>query len=346
MARARVLPLARRRRHPSPGAGRGPRRIAIVAYPDFQLLDVTGPLEVFAQAARFLATSPPAYTVEILTSGPRPLVSSSGVRLVPDGRTVGSPGGIDTLMVAGGPGVAAAVGDRALVAWVRRTARRVRRLASVCSGTFLLARAGLLDGRRATTHWQVCDQLARLYPRVMVERDPIFVRDRGVYTSAGVTAGMDLALALVEEDHGRELALRVARQLVMFLKRPGGQSQFSAQLAVQSADREPLRELQAWIADHLDGELAVPTLAAQVAMSERNFARVFRREVGCTPARFVERARVEGARRRLEESSDGVDVIAGQCGFASPEVMRRAFLRLLGVPPSAYRGRFRSAVRA
>jgi len=346
MVRARILPLARRRRPPSAGAGRGPRRIAIVAYPDFQLLDVSGPLEVFAQAARFLATSPPAYTVEILSSGPRPLVSSSGVRLLPDGRTVGSPGGIDTLIVAGGPGVAAAVGDRALVAWVRRAARHVGRLASVCSGTFLLAQAGLLDGRRATTHWQVCDQLARLYPRVMVERDPIFVRDRGVYTSAGVTAGMDLALALVEEDHGRQLALRVARQLVMFLKRPGGQSQFSAQLAVQAADREPLRELQAWVADHLDEELSVPTLAAQVAMSERNFARVFRREVGCTPARFVERARVEGARRRLEESTDGVDVIAGQCGFASPEVMRRAFLRLLGVPPSAYRGRFRSAVRA
>jgi len=346
MARARVIPLARRRRRPSPGAGREPRRIAIVAYPDFQLLDVTGPLEVFAQAARFLAASPPAYTIEILTSGPRPLVSSSGVRLVPDGRTVGSPAGIDTLIVAGGPGVTAAVGDRALVAWLRRTARRVRRLASVCSGTFLLAQAGLLDGRRATTHWQVCEQLARRYPRITVEQDPIFVRDRGVYTSAGVTAGMDLALALVEEDHGRALALRVARQLVMFLKRPGGQSQFSAQLAVQAADREPLRELQAWIADHLDEELAVPTLAAQVAMSERNFARVFRREVGCTPARFVERARVEGARRRLEESTDGVDVIAARCGFASPEVMRRAFLRLLGVPPSAYRGRFRSAVRA
>src|SRR5262249_8735795 len=162
-------------------------------------------------------------------------------------------------------------GDQALVAWLRRTARRVRRLASVCSGTFLLARAGLLDGRRATTHWQVCEQLARLYPRVTGEQDPIFLRDRGVYTSAGVTPGMDLALALVEEDHGGELALRVARQLVMFLKRPGGQSQFSAQLAVQAADREPLRELQAWIADHLEEELSVPTLAAQVAMSERNF---------------------------------------------------------------------------
>ena len=191
----------------------------------------------------------------------------------------------------------------------------------------------------------MCDELARRYPKITVERDPIFVYDRGVYTSAGVTAGMDLALALVEEDHGRELALRVARQLVMFLKRPGGQSQFSAQLAVQAADRDPLRELQAWIADHLDTDLSVPTLAAEVAMSERNFARVFTREVGLTPARFVERARVEGARRRLEESTDGVDAVAAQCGFGSAEVMRRAFLRLLGVPPSAYRGRFHSAAR-
>ena len=222
----------------------------------------------------------------------------------------------------------------------------MRRLASVCSGTFLLAEAGLLDGRRATTHWRVCDELAHRYPKITVERDPIFVGDRGVYTSAGVTAGMDLALALVEEDHGRELALRVARQLVMFLKRPGGQSQFSAQLAVQAADREPLRELQAWIADHLDADLSVAELASQVAMSERNFARVFTREVGLTAARFVERARVEGARRRLEESTDGVEMIAARCGFGSAEVMRRAFLRLLGVPPSAYRGRFRSAARA
>ena len=283
----------------------GPRRVTVVAFPDVEVLDVAGPLEVFAQAAHFRRA---AYTTEILTSGASPIVCSAGVKLVPDG-----------------------------------TAPRVRRLASVCSGTFLLAEAGLLDGRRVTTHWRGCDELARRYPALTVERDPIFVRDGTVYTSAGVTAGMDLALALVEEDHGRQLALRVARQLVMFLKRPGGQSQFSAQLALQTADREPLRELQAWIADHLDGDLSVPVLAAEVAMSERNFARVFTRDVGVTPARFVERARVEGARRRLEESADGVEMVAARCGFGSAEVMRRAFLRLLGVPPSAYRGRFRSA---
>jgi transcriptional regulator GlxA family with amidase domain len=221
----------------------------------------------------------------------------------------------------------------------------VRRLAAVCTGTFLLAEAGLLDGRRATTHWRACEQLARRYPTITVERDPIFVRDGNVHTSAGVTAGMDLALALVEADHGRALALRVARELVMFLQRPGGQSQFSTQLAVQTADREPLRELQARIADHLADDLSVPALAAQVAMSERNFARMFTREVGLTPARFVERARVEGARRRLEESADSTDMVAAQSGFASAEVMRRSFVRLLGVPPSAYRGRFRSVAR-
>ncbi len=340
MRRAALVPLARPSR--APRATGGPRRVAIVVFPGVQSLDVTGPHEVFAQAAG----SPPAYTVEILASEAGPIACSSGMQMLPDGTIGGVRGGIDTLIVAGGVGTPAAMGDRRLVAWLRRMAPRVRRLASVCSGTFLLAEAGLLDGRRATTHWQVCEQLARRYPRVTVERDPIFVRDGGVYTSAGVTAGMDLALALVEEDLGRTVALRVARQLVLFLRRPGGQSQFSAQLALQAADRQPLRELQAWIADHLADDLSVPSLAGQVAMSERNFSRVFARGSGCTPARFVERARVEGARRRLEESSEGVETIAAACGYASAEVMRRAFVRLLGVPPLAYRGRFRSAARA
>jgi transcriptional regulator GlxA family with amidase domain len=219
---------------------------------------------------------------------------------------------------------------------------RVRRFGSVCTGAFILAEAGLLDGRRATTHWGSCALLAQRYPRVSVDPNPIFVRDGNVYTSAGVTAGMDLALALVEEDHGHEVALGVARELVLFLRRPGGQSQFSAQLAVQSADRAPLRDLQAWIADNLGGDLSVPALAAHAAMSPRNFARVFTQEVGVTPARFVEQARVEAACRRLEESANGVDAIAAECGFGSTESMRRAFLRRLRVPPSAYRHRFAS----
>jgi transcriptional regulator GlxA family with amidase domain len=323
------------------------RRVALVAFPGAQVLDVTGPLEVFSQASRRLfettKRSEPAYTLEVVARRAGPIATSSGIRLLAD-RAVGEVrGGLDTLLVAGGAGTVAAMKDELLLAWLRRMARRVRRLGSVCSGTFLLAEAGLLDGRRATTHWQFCRELAQRYPRVAVEEDPIFVRDGNVYTSAGVTAGMDLALALVEEDHGRGLALAVARQLVLFLTRPGGQSQFSAQLSVQAADREPLRAVQLWIADHLDADLSVPVLARRAAMSERNFSRRFTHEIGATPGAFVLRARVEGARRRLEESSEGVDAIAAQCGFGSAEVMRRAFLRTLRVPPSAYRMRFRSA---
>ncbi len=323
------------------------RHVALVAFPGAQVLDVTGPLEVFSQASRRLfetnKRNEPAYTTEVVARRAGPIATSSGIRLLAD-RAVGEVrSGVDTLLVAGGAGTVAAMKDELLLAWLRRMARRVRRLGSVCTGTFLLAEAGLLDGRRATTHWQFCRELARRYPRVAVDEDPIFVRDGNVYTSAGVTAGMDLALALVEEDHGRGLALAVARQLVLFLKRPGGQSQFSAQLSVQAADREPLRAVQLWIADHLDEDLSVPVLARQAAMSERNFSRRFTREIGATPGDFVLRARVEAARRRLEESSEGVDAIAAQCGFGSAEVMRRAFLRTLRVPPSAYRMRFRSA---
>jgi len=318
----------------------------MVAFPGVQILDVTGPLEVFGCAARMLGdrrAQPAAYEVEIVASRAGALTCSSGMRLVAERalRSVG--GGIDTLLVAGGTGTAEALADRGLLRWLREMALRVRRLGSVCSGSFVLAEAGLLDGRRATTHWAWCGALAKQYPAITVAPDPIFVRDGNVYTSAGVTAGMDLALALVEEDHGRALALDVARQLVMFLRRPGGQSQFSAQLAVQAADREPLRELQAWITDHPDEDLSVPVLAARVAMSPRNFARVFAREVGMTPARFVESVRVEAARRRLEESAHGVDHVAAACGFGTAESMRRAFLRVVRVPPAAYRHRFRAA---
>jgi transcriptional regulator GlxA family with amidase domain len=319
----------------------------MVAFPGAQILDVTGPLEVFSSAARLLTArrglAIPAYRVAILATRAGSVRCSSGLELVAERalRTVRGP--IDTLLVAGGEGTAAALRDRELVQWLRAVAPRVRRLGSVCSGSFVLAEAGLLDGRRATTHWQWCATLAKQYPAVLVDPDPIFVRDGNVYTSAGVTAGMDLALALVEEDHGRDLALEVARQLVMFLRRPGGQSQFSAQLAVQTADREPLRELQAWIAEHPDADLSVPALAQRVAMSPRNFARVFAREVGMTPARFVESVRVEAARRRLEESAHGVDSVASACGFGTAESMRRAFRRTLRVPPAAYRHRFRAA---
>jgi transcriptional regulator GlxA family with amidase domain len=271
---------------------------------------------------------------------------SCGVSLLARGLPARPADPPDTLVVAGGQGARAAVADRELIAWLREAAPRVRRLASVCTGAFLLAEAGLLDGRRATTHWRACAALARDYPRVRVDPDPIFVRDGNVYTSAGVTSGMDLALALVEEDHGREVALGVARGLVLFLKRPGGQSQFSAQLSAQLASRQPIQELQAWIVENVHRDLSVDALAARAGMSPRNFARVFTREVGATPARFVEIARVEAARRRLEEEGGrGVEAVASECGFGSAETLRRAFLRRLRVSPADYRARFQPAGR-
>jgi transcriptional regulator GlxA family with amidase domain len=322
------------------------RHVVLVAYPGANALDVIGPLEVFSTAAKIgpnASGEAPAYTTEVAARVAGALATQSGIALVARRALATVRGGIDTLLVAGGLGTPGALGDRALLASLRRLAPRVRRLGSVCTGSFLLAEAGLLDGRRATTHWMWCRTLAERYPRVRVEPDPIFVRDGNVYTSAGVTAGMDLALALVEEDLGRDLALHVARQMVLFLRRPGGQSQFSAQLAVQAADRQPVRELQAWIVDHPGADCSVPALAHRVAMSPRNFTRVFLREVGMTPAHYVERVRVEAARRRLEDSRDGVDAIAAACGFGTAETMRRAFLRQLRVPPSDYRTRFRAA---
>jgi transcriptional regulator GlxA family with amidase domain len=328
----------------------GTRRVVVVAFPGAQVLDVIGPLEVFASAgfclaARGRGAGSDAYAVEIVAAKAGPLRTQSGIRLVADRSFAAVRGGIDTLLVAGGRGTPQAMADHALLAWLRRMAPRVRRLGSVCTGTFVLAAAGLLDGRRATTHWNWCASLAEQFPAVDVDADPIFVRDGNVWTSAGVTAGMDLALAMVEEDLGRDIALETARELVLFLRRPGGQSQFSAQLAVQTADREPLRELMAWIAEHPGGDLSVPALARRVAMSPRNFARVFAREVGKTPARFVEASRVEAARRRLEESTDGVDAIADRCGFGTAESMRRAFVRTVRVSPTAYRHRFSAQER-
>jgi transcriptional regulator GlxA family with amidase domain len=253
-------------------------------------------------------------------------------------------GPIDTLVVAGGAGTRRAAGDERVIRWVRSAARRSRRVTSVCTGAFVLAQAGLLDGRRATTHWEWCDALARLHPAVAVERDAIFVADGSVYTSAGVTAGMDLALALVEEDLGARAARDVAQQLVIFLRRPGGQSQFSSQLAALPAEHEPLRDLQAWIPANVGADLSVPALAERVAMSPRNFARTFRRETGMTPAAYVESVRVEQARIALEGSQAPVEAIASQCGFGTVETMRRAFHRRLGVGPAAYRSRFQAAM--
>jgi transcriptional regulator GlxA family with amidase domain len=249
----------------------------------------------------------------------------------------------DTLVVAGGAGARAAVHDAAIVDWVSRAAGQTRRTASVCTGAFLLAAAGVLDDRRATTHWEWTEALAERYSSVRVEADPVYVRDGDVWTSAGVTAGMDLALALVEEDLGPEVALTAARRLVVFFRRPGGQSQFSAALAAQQAAQPALRGLQAWIAGHLDEDLTVPKLAERANMSERSFARAFRREVGETPAAYVEALRIEHARALLEQGAPSLDAVAQSAGFASAEVLRRAFHRRVGVSPADYRKRFRYA---
>jgi transcriptional regulator GlxA family with amidase domain len=315
------------------------RRVVIAAFPKVQTLDVNGPAEVFSTATQL--SDKDGYSVEVVATRPGPLPTSS-VAIYPDRTIDQCKGPIDTLVVAGGRGVQAAVHDEQLVAWIRAAARRSRRVTSVCTGAFLLAQAGLLDGRRATTHWASCAVLAERHPEIEVESDPIFVRDGNVITSAGVTAGMDLALALVEEDLGRHVALETARWLVVFVKRPGGQAQFSAQLEAQMADRQPLRELQEWLPDHLDEDLSVPALARRAAMSERNFARAFRDETGMTPAAYVEAARVERARIFLDSGDLPVETIARQTGFGTVETMRRAFRRRVGVSPAGYRSRFRS----
>jgi len=317
------------------------RAIVIVAFDDVQALDVVGPAEVFAMAALHGRAD---YVVSIVTPGGETVRSSGGIRFEADGDVHRVRGPIDTLVVAGGDGTRPLQHDDALNARIAMLAAKSRRVTSVCSGALLLASAGLLDGRRATTHWIACDELESGYPNVVVERDPIFVRDGHIATSAGVTAGMDLALALVEEDYGPRLALGIARGLVLFMRRPGGQSQFSAQLAAQPAQREPLRELQAWIPDHLDEDLSVAALAARAFMSERNFARAFRRETGMTPAAHVEAARVERARTELEQTALPIEAIATRCGFGSVETLRRAFHRRLGVAPADYRRRFRPAL--
>lgn len=313
-----------------------PRRVVIVAFDDLQSLDLIGPNEVFAVASRLVGGS---YRVQVVARR-RSFRSWSGVRMEADVAIAGCRGRIDTLIVAGGDGVRLAQDDQALIRWLRGAAGRSRRVASVCTGAFLLARAGLLDGRRATTHWSACGELARSYPAVDVQSDPIFVRSGNVYTSAGVTAGIDLALALVEEDLGQEVARDVARWLVLYLRRPGGQSQFSAALAGQRAERAPLRDMQAWVVDHLDEDLSVPALADRAYMSPRNFARAFKREVGMTPAAYVETLRVERARLLLETGGESVERIAARCGFGTVETLRRSFRRRLGVSPAHYRERF------
>ncbi|MGA2163589.1 MAG: DJ-1/PfpI family protein [Solirubrobacteraceae bacterium] len=339
-----------------------PLNVVIVVYPGVQSLDVTGPLEVFSEAQQLLESglrriptgqplaeatpggvSDCGYTTTVVSPDGAPMATSSGLTIVPDADLDGAPRRIDTLLVAGGNGAHDACVDTALIEWIVARAPTARRVASVCTGAFVLAAAGLLDGRRATTHWAAAAELARRHPRVNVDPEPIFVRDGEVWTSAGVTAGMDLALAMVEEDLDRDAALTIARHLVLFLRRPGNQSQFSATLATHAPARSGLREVQRYAVEHLAADLTVEALAQLAHMSPRHFARSFRAEVGLTPARYVERLRLEAARRRLEESTEPVAAVALACGFGTAETMRRSFLRALEVGPAEYRRRFHTA---
>ena len=323
-----------------------PRRVVMVAMPCAEVMEIGGTLDVFYAANLLLAeagSSDAGYAIEV--ASPVQIVRSWPGLCIKAERSYRSiRGPIDTLIITGTDTPDEATQDAGLVTWLARVASQTRRLVGLCTGTFLLAAAGLLDGRRATSHWLFCDELTRQFPKIQVERDPIYVRDGAIYTGVGASAGLDLALALVEEDVGRRIALDVAKREVFFLKRPGGQAQFSVQLTAQIAEREPLRDLQMWIADHPHADLSVEALARRAAMSPRNFCRVFAREIGMTPGRFVERVRLEAARRLLEQSARSVPEIAVACGFGTAETLRLAFHRALGVSPKTYRSRFYSTV--
>ncbi len=315
--------------------------MVLFAFDGAQLLDLVGPVEVFSAATRIAAQRDQlGYAIEVVSPDGNAIRGTSGLSVGAEGALARVRGAVDTLVVCGGMGTRELCSDPSVLRALTRVASRARRVTSVCTGAWLLAEAGLLDGRRATTHWASCDELAARFPRVSVEPDAIYVRDEQVWTSAGVTAGMDLALALVEEDLGRDVSLEVARWLVIYVRRPGGQSQFSAQLASQLAERDALRELQQHILENVAADLSIERLAARVAMSPRNFARTFRREVGVTPGVFVERARVEVARRLLETTRLDLNRVAEASGLGTDRTLRRAFGRQLGVAPTDYRARF------
>jgi len=316
------------------------RRVVIVTFASAQVLDVTGPLEVFSSASRQLPGV--RYGTEVVSAPGGPVLASCGLELATTSLAELT-GPVDTLLVAGGRDMDLVCADADLLHHVRRIAAGARRVTSVCSGAFVLAAAGLLDGHRATTHWAECSVLASGYPAVAVDPDAIYVRDGRLWTSAGVTAGIDLALALVADDHGRQAAAAVARQLVVYLRRSGGQTQFSAVLAAQSADSEPLRDLLAWLPDHLDEDLSVPALARRASLSERQFRRVFTAEVGRTPADHVEAVRLEAACRLLETTDRSVNQVARACGFGTPETLNRTFRRRLGTTPGDHRRHFGGA---
>lgn len=319
------------------------RKVLILGYPGIQALDVVGPSEVFATASLKLlgdGRDEDGYDVTVASLGGRPISTSSGLALasspLPDPDEP-----VDTLILPGGIGVEAARASLEIIEWIRAAAPHTRRVVSVCTGAFLAAQAGLLGGCRATTHWAFADALAREFPAITVDPEPIFVRSSPtVWTAAGVTAGIDLALALVEDDHGTDVAQTVARWLVLYLRRPGGQTQFAAPVWIPRARRAPIREVQDAVESQPGGPHRITDLAARAAMSPRHFTRVFTEEVGLAPGAYVEQVRTEAARRQLEETDDTVIAIAGRCGFGTAETLRRTFIRRLGISPDHYRKTF------
>ncbi|POR50188.1 AraC family transcriptional regulator with amidase-like domain [Paraburkholderia eburnea] len=325
-----------------------PKIVAILALPGVQLLDVSGPLDVFAQANIEAGRS--VYDLRVIACRAGPIRSSSGVRLLPDAVAGKEPAGrvqerIDTLLVAGAPDAATTQLAPRVLDWLRTTAARAQRFGSVCTGAFALAASGLLERRRLTTHWASVETLARVCPTVSIEADSLYVRDGKLRTAAGVTAGLDLALALVEEDLGREIAMQVASQLVMFFKRPGGQMQFSRKGETRPAGRSALQEVQRWVAANPALAHRVPDLAQRVGLSPRHFARLFQAEVGLTPAAWVEAVRVDAARAILEAEAEAPKRVAARCGFANADTLRRAFIKHVGVSPAEYRRRFGGAAQ-
>lgn len=318
-------------------------RITILAPQGVQSLDVVGPAEVFWEAARRLG-NPNAYEVQIMGTTSEPIRATGSLRFLAD-RTIHDPDQeIDTLLIGGDPSFTEI--DPAVPQWIARRAPETRRYGSICTGVFLLAAAGLLEGKRVTTHWECAAKLRTDFPHLDIDDDQIFIRDGKLATAAGVTAGIDLALALVEEDYGRDVALIVARYMVVYLKRAGGQSQFSAHLVAQITEKSPIQSIVGYILENLTADLTIDTLAARTRMSTRNFARVFTRELDMTPADFVEAARLDAARRYLQDSEMPLQRIAQRCGFGDLHGMRRVFRRKIGIGPSEYRSAFRTTMRA
>lgn len=323
------------------------RRVLMIAFPNCQVLDLAGPAEALAKASG--DGEPARYDIEIVAAQ-RGAVETSGALSLQISRALADLqeddlDDLDTLILPGGAGVYRACKNPALLAFIGRAAEKARRVASVCSGAFLLAEAGLLAGRRVTTHWDAVDEFARRFPNTTLDADAIYVRDGKFWSSAGITAGIDLTLALIEADFGQEVALSVARRLVVYMMRPGGQAQFSAQLHIRRPFDRRLKALPPWIEENLSKDLSVSRLASKAAMSRRNFTRRFAQETGMSPAAFVERCRLEHARRRLETGGSTLESIAAECGLASVEVLRRLFQRHLGTSPTHYRGRFGTALR-